>query len=85
MAISLRRKGPSKFEQASDGSMTLIEHVRELRNRLFWASLGIIAGLIVGKTCGIFGTTYLLSRFTRATLDAGAPDNVTVLIAEAYR
>jgi sec-independent protein translocase protein TatC len=48
VALSLRRKGPSKFEQASDGSMTLIEHVRELRNRLFWASLGIIAGLIVG-------------------------------------
>ncbi|MFI5495592.1 twin-arginine translocase subunit TatC [Actinoplanes sp. NPDC051859] len=48
MAISLRRKGPSKFEQASDGSMTLIEHVRELRNRLFWASLGIVVGLIVG-------------------------------------
>ncbi|MGW4943544.1 twin-arginine translocase subunit TatC [Actinoplanes sp. NPDC004185] len=48
MALSLRRQGPSKFEQASDGSMTLIEHVRELRNRLFWASLGIIAGLIVG-------------------------------------
>ena len=47
-ALSLRRRGPSKFEQASDGSMTLIEHVRELRNRLFWASLGIIAGLIVG-------------------------------------
>ncbi|BCJ56465.1 Sec-independent protein translocase protein TatC [Actinoplanes sp. NBRC 14428] len=48
MAIALRRRGPSKFEQAADGSMTLIEHVRELRNRLFWASLGIIAGLIVG-------------------------------------
>jgi len=48
MAISLRRQGPSKFEQASDGSMTLIEHVRELRNRLFWASLGLVAGLIVG-------------------------------------
>jgi len=28
--------------------MTLIEHVRELRNRLFWAALGIIVGLIVG-------------------------------------
>jgi len=28
--------------------MTLIEHVRELRNRLFWAALGILAGLIVG-------------------------------------
>ncbi len=48
MALSLRRRGPSKFEQAADGSMTLIDHVRELRNRLFYASLGIIAGLIVG-------------------------------------
>jgi sec-independent protein translocase protein TatC len=48
VALSLRRKGPSKFEQASDGSMTLIEHVRELRNRLFWAALAIVAGLIVG-------------------------------------
>ncbi|QHE72711.1 Na+/H+ antiporter NhaA [Rhodococcus sp. WAY2] len=33
--------------------------------------LGIIAGLVVGKAVGIFGTTYLLSRFTRATLDSG--------------
>ncbi|GIF15874.1 twin-arginine translocase subunit TatC [Actinoplanes teichomyceticus] len=49
MALSLRRnRGPSKFEQAADGSMTLIEHVRELRNRLFVASLGIVGGLIVG-------------------------------------
>src|SRR3954471_16458859 len=48
MAISLRRRGPTKFQQAADGSMTLIEHVRELRNRLFWASLGIVGGLIVG-------------------------------------
>ena len=43
MALALRRRqGPSKFEQAADGSMTLIEHVRELRNRLFFASLGLI-------------------------------------------
>ena len=48
MALSLRRQGPSNFERAADGSMTLIEHVRELRNRLFWASLGLVAGLIVG-------------------------------------
>jgi sec-independent protein translocase protein TatC len=50
MALSLRRgpKKPSKFEQAADGSMTLIEHVRELRSRLFWASIGIVVGLIVG-------------------------------------
>src|SRR3954471_11552587 len=48
MALTLRRQGPSKFEQAADGSMTLMEHIRELRNRLFYASLGLIAGLIVG-------------------------------------
>ncbi|BAL90568.1 putative sec-independent protein translocase TatC [Actinoplanes missouriensis 431] len=50
MALSLRRgpKKPSKFEQASDGSMTLIEHVRELRNRLFVASIGVVVGLIIG-------------------------------------
>jgi sec-independent protein translocase protein TatC len=48
VALSLRRQGPSKFQQAADGSMTLMEHVRELRNRLFWASLGLVGGLIVG-------------------------------------
>jgi NhaA family Na+:H+ antiporter len=34
-------------------------------------AIGIIAGLVIGKAVGIFGTTYLVSRFTRATLDAG--------------
>ena len=48
MAISLRRRGPSKFQQAADGSMTLLEHVRELRSRLFWASLGLLGGFVVG-------------------------------------
>src|SRR3954451_20042237 len=56
MALTLRRQDrPSKFEQAADGSMTLIEHIRELRNRLFWASIGIVAGLIVG---------FIISRWT---------------------
>lgn len=32
-------------------------------------ALGIVFGLVVGKTVGIFGTTYLLSRFTHANLD----------------
>ncbi|QDQ93153.1 Na+/H+ antiporter NhaA [Rhodococcus sp. WB9] len=34
-------------------------------------ALGIVAGLVLGKTVGIFGTTFLLSRFTRASLDSG--------------
>ncbi|WP_199423177.1 Na+/H+ antiporter NhaA [Actinotalea solisilvae] len=33
-------------------------------------ALGVIAGLVVGKALGIFGTTWLVARFTRATLDA---------------
>ncbi|MEU3457576.1 twin-arginine translocase subunit TatC [Micromonospora sp. NPDC006766] len=48
MAFALKKRGPSGFERASEGSMTLVEHIRELRNRLFRASLGIVVGLIVG-------------------------------------
>ncbi|MFG3556788.1 twin-arginine translocase subunit TatC [Micromonospora sp. NPDC047557] len=48
MAFALRKRGPSTFERAADGSMTLIEHVRELRNRLFRASLAILIGFGVG-------------------------------------
>lgn len=32
-------------------------------------ALGIVTGLVVGKTVGIAGSTYLLARFTRADLD----------------
>ena len=33
-------------------------------------ALGIIAGLVIGKTIGIFGTTRLIAAVTRASLDA---------------
>lgn len=32
-------------------------------------ALGILFGLLVGKTFGIFGSTYLMAKFTRADLD----------------
>ena len=32
-------------------------------------ALGIIVGLVAGKTIGIFGATYLMARFTKASLD----------------
>lgn len=48
MAFALRKRGPSNFERAADGSMTLIEHIRELRNRLFKASLAILVGFGFG-------------------------------------
>lgn len=33
-------------------------------------ALGIVVGLVMGKTIGVFGTTRLLAAFTRASLDA---------------
>jgi NhaA family Na+:H+ antiporter len=40
-----------------------------LRNALSdRVALGIIAGLVIGKAIGIFATTYLVARFTRADL-----------------
>src|SRR3954449_10666127 len=32
-------------------------------------AVGIIAGLVLGKTIGVLGATYLVARFTRAQLD----------------
>jgi NhaA family Na+:H+ antiporter len=34
-------------------------------------TIGIVAGLVVGKTVGIGGATWLVQRFTRAELDSG--------------
>jgi NhaA family Na+:H+ antiporter len=34
-------------------------------------ALGIVAALVAGKTLGVFGTTYLVTRTTRAELDDG--------------
>lgn len=48
MAFGLKRRGPTNFERASDGSMTLIEHIRELRTRLFRAAVAILIGFGVG-------------------------------------
>ncbi|MCX4391170.1 twin-arginine translocase subunit TatC [Micromonospora peucetia] len=48
MAFALKKRGPSNFARAADGSMTLMEHFRELRTRLFRASLAIAVGLIGG-------------------------------------
>ncbi|MEV4693634.1 twin-arginine translocase subunit TatC [Micromonospora echinospora] len=48
MAFGLKKRGPSSFARAAEGSMTLIEHIRELRNRLFRASLAILVGFGFG-------------------------------------
>jgi sec-independent protein translocase protein TatC len=43
----LKRRRPSNFQRAADGSMTLIEHIYELRNRLAKACLAIVIGTAV--------------------------------------
>jgi sec-independent protein translocase protein TatC len=48
MALLPLRRRRDDFERAADGSMPLIEHLRELRSRLFKGSLGILLGMIVG-------------------------------------
>lgn len=59
-------------------------------------TLGIVAGLVIGKIIGIAGTTYLVTRLTRSTLDpslrwidvigvsglAGIGFTVSLLVAE---
>ncbi|MGY1602872.1 Na+/H+ antiporter NhaA [Geodermatophilus sp. SYSU D00815] len=49
--------------------------VESLQDRV---ALGIVAGLVLGKTIGITGATWLMQRFTRAQLDEdlGWPDVV---------
>lgn len=46
--MSAEGKRVTQFQRASDGSMTLFEHLRELRGRLFKASLGVAVGTIIG-------------------------------------
>ncbi|GAA3382961.1 Na+/H+ antiporter NhaA [Cryptosporangium minutisporangium] len=35
------------------------------------AAIGVVVGLVVGKSVGIFVTTWVIARFTRASLDEG--------------
>ncbi|HEX6077746.1 MAG TPA: twin-arginine translocase subunit TatC [Micromonosporaceae bacterium] len=46
MSPLLRRRDRSRFAMAADGSMTLMDHLRELRSRLFKACLGILVGMV---------------------------------------
>jgi sec-independent protein translocase protein TatC len=43
-----KRRGASSAAVADDGRMTLIEHLRELRSRLFKSVLAITVGFVVG-------------------------------------
>ena len=47
-ALRLRGLGRKKADKSDDGTMPLMEHLFELRRRLFFAVLGIFIGTVIG-------------------------------------
>jgi sec-independent protein translocase protein TatC len=72
VALPVRRRR-TQFNRAADGSMTLLEHLRELRSRLFKASLGIVAGMIVGWLLSGWVMALLQDPYCNATFEPGQP------------
>jgi sec-independent protein translocase protein TatC len=52
-----------------EGRMPLMEHIRELRNRLIKAALGIIAGMVVGWIFYEQAFTFITGPFCRITIE----------------
>jgi sec-independent protein translocase protein TatC len=71
VALPVRRRRQTQFTRAADGSMTLLEHLRELRSRLFKASLGIVAGMIVGWFLSSWVMGLLRDPYCNATHTSG--------------
>jgi sec-independent protein translocase protein TatC len=69
------RRRTSQFERAADGSMTLMEHLRELRERLFKACLGILAGMVIGWFLSEWVLNLLQSPYCDLTADIEAKAN----------
>jgi sec-independent protein translocase protein TatC len=67
-----RHRSASNFQRAADGSMTLIEHIRELRTRLFRACVGILIGTILGYLIASRIQAYLTAPYCDFVLSHGA-------------
>lgn len=63
------RRGPSRFARAADGSMTLAEHFRDLRSRLVRASLGVLAGFVLGLVVMNEFRLFLAEPYCRVVAD----------------
>jgi sec-independent protein translocase protein TatC len=73
--LPLRRRRRAEFERAADGSMTLMEHVKELRDRLFKACLGILAGMLVGYWLSAPVLRLLRQPYCELNADLAAKEN----------
>jgi len=67
-----KRRKPSDFQRASEGSMPLIEHLRELRNRLFKASLAIVIAAAAGLYFAADIQTFVNAPYCDYVLERGA-------------
>jgi len=63
----------SNFQRASDGSMTLIEHIRELRTRLFRACIAILVGALIGYLVSVRVQHWITAPYCSFSLSHGAP------------
>lgn len=63
MAGGKLTKRPTQFQRAADGQMTLFEHLRELRGRLFKATLGVLVGMILGLVVASRATKFLIAPY----------------------
>jgi sec-independent protein translocase protein TatC len=78
--LARRRKSePSQFERAADGSMTLMEHLRELRSRLLKACLGILVGFGFGLWLSGSVLELIQSPYCELMADKAATGNNGVL------
>jgi sec-independent protein translocase protein TatC len=73
--LPVRRRRREEFERAADGSMTLMEHLRELRDRLFKAVLGVVAGMILGWFLSDFVLNLLTDPFCAAVREIAIDKN----------
>jgi len=62
----------TQFQRASDGSMTLFEHLRELRGRLFKAALAIAVGTVIGLLLSEYVISFLKAPYCDYQLSHGA-------------
>ena len=65
-------KRVTQFQRASDGSMTLFEHLRELRGRLFKAALAIAVGTVIGLLLSEYVISFLKAPYCDYQLSHGA-------------
>ncbi|MEV6522768.1 twin-arginine translocase subunit TatC [Longispora sp. NPDC051575] len=86
MSPVLRKRSAARSKPAADGSMPLMEHLRELRNRLFKAFLGILVGFIAIYVFKLH--TWILERLQEPYRDlfpdGQAPDMLQLGVGDVF-